>query len=203
MNQPHDLLQLLSARRGHFQMESGYHSDSWFELDHLFDETARLQPFVRELARRLARYNPDAICGPMTGGAKLAQMIGSELGLPWFAAERIAPRDASSGLFLVKYQVAFAARAQLRGRSVAIVDDAISAGSAVRGTFAGLVACGARPIALGALIIFGDAAAQFARDNHLALEGIARTSFAMWKPGECPLCRAGTAVEKVSDSPKK
>jgi orotate phosphoribosyltransferase len=203
MSPPDDLLQLLAARRGHFQMESGYHSDSWFELDRLFDEPARLRPFVRELARRLQRQGIEAVCGPLTGGAKLAEMIGSELGIGWFAAERIEPPGATGGLFPVKYQLASHARAALRGRSVAIVDDAISAGSAVRGTLADLMACSARPIVIGALIIFGDAAVQFARDNGLALEGIVRTSFSMWKPGECPLCAAGIAAERISDAPKK
>ena len=39
------------------------------------------------------------------------------------------------------------------------MDDAISAGSAVRGTHADLIDCGALPVALGALVVFGDAAA--------------------------------------------
>jgi orotate phosphoribosyltransferase len=91
----------------------------------------------------------------------------------------------------------------VRGKSIAIVDDAISAGSAVRGTLADLKACGARPVAIGALIIFGDGAAKFATDNGLLLEATARTSFAMWKPDECPLCKARVALEKVSDAPKK
>ena len=42
-----------------------------------------------------------------------------------------------------------------------LIDDAVSAGSAVRGTHADLLACGARPVALGALFVFGDAAARF------------------------------------------
>jgi orotate phosphoribosyltransferase len=195
----HPLLALLAGRRGHFQMESGYHSDAWFELDRLFENRERLQPFVRELAPRLARHRLDVICGPETGGAKLAQMIASELGLEAFAAERIAPDDTTE-LFAVKYQLAPAAREGVRGRAVAIVDDAISAGSAVRGTFADLLACGARPVALGALIVFGDAIDPFAREHGLALESVARTSFSMWKPGECPLCQAGLAWEKVSDA---
>jgi orotate phosphoribosyltransferase len=201
MNQPDDLLQLLAARRGHFQMESGYHSDSWFELDRLFDDSARLKPFVTELAGRLARHKPDAICGPVTGGAKLAEMIGRQLGIASCAAERIATPSTRAGLFPIKYQITTAARTELRDRRVAIVDDAISAGSAVRGTFADLVAGGAKPVALGALIIFGDAVAPFAHEHGLALEGIARASFSMWKPGACPLCAAGVTVEKVSDAP--
>ena len=180
-------------------MESGYHSEQWFDLDSLFSERDRLQPFVRELARQFAAHHIDAVCGPMTGGAKLAELIAAELGLDSFHTERLEPPNAT-GLFPIRYIVPTAQRERLRGRTVAIVDDAISAGSAVKGTYADLLACGARPTACGALFIFGDAAAQFASEENLRLESIARLPFALWKPAECPLCRAGVPLEKVSDA---
>jgi orotate phosphoribosyltransferase len=190
---------LLASRRGHFRMESGYHSELWFNLDQLFADRARLQPFVQDLARRLAPHRPEAICGPMTGGATLAEMIGAQLGVPSFRTERFEPANAH-GLFPVRYEVPATGREKLRGRRVALVDDAISAGSAVKGTLADLLACGANPVACGALIIFGEAADRFASDNRLALECVSRMSFGMWKQEECPLCKRGVALEKVSDA---
>jgi orotate phosphoribosyltransferase len=86
-------------------------------------------------------------------------------------------------------------RQKTRGLRVAIVDDAISAGSAVRGTHADLIECGALPVALGALLVFGDAAVHFASDNGLALEAIERAPFDMWRPAECPLCTDGVALD--------
>lgn len=196
---PHELINLVAARRGHFRMESGLHSELWFELDGLFAHPEKLRPFVAELARRLATHRIDAVCGPMTGGAKLAEMISAELGVEYFFTERFESPGAT-GLFPVRYLIPAGRREALRGKSVAIVDDAVSAGSAARGTYTDLVACGARPVALGALFIFGDAAARFATENNLALEGLAPMAFGMWKPAECPLCAAGSPVEKVSDA---
>jgi orotate phosphoribosyltransferase len=193
------LTALLSGRRGHFQMESGYHSEQWFDLDRLFAQRDLLHPFIRELARRLAAHRIEAICGPMTGGAILAELIATELGLPNFHTERLEPAGAI-GLFPVRYVVPTAQRARLHGSIVAIVDDAISAGSAVKGTHADLLACGARPVACGALFVFGDAAAQFAAEKKLHLEGIARLPFPLWKPADCPLCQAGMPFEKISDA---
>ena len=194
-----ELIQLLAGRRGHFQMESGYHGERWFELDAIFRAPGKLRPFVAELAQRLAAHRIDAVCGPMTGGATLARLIADELGAEYFFTERfVAP--GASGLFPVKYLVPAERRAAVRGRRVAIVDDAVSAGSAARGTYADLVACGARPVALGALFVFGGAAARFAAEHDLALEGLAPLEFGMWAPAECPLCRAGVALEKVSDA---
>ena len=194
-----ELIKLLAGRRGHFQMESGYHSERWFKLDALFERPEALRPFVAELARRLAAHRPDAVCGPMTGGAKLAALVAAELGLEYFFTERFEP-PAATGLFPVKYLVPAARREAARGKAVAIVDDAVSAGSAARGTYADLIACGARPVALGALFVFGDAAARFATEHGLALESIARMSFGLWLAADCPLCRAAIAVENVSDT---
>jgi orotate phosphoribosyltransferase len=188
---------LLGARRGHFIMESGYHSATWFELGSLFDDPDSVRSFVAELARRLSSQRPDAVCGPMTGGAKLAEMIATAMGIDAIVAERFETPGAT-GLFPVKYRIAEAQRAKTRGRRIAIVDDAISAGSAVRGSHADLIACGALPVALGALIVFGDAAAQFAADNSLALEAIEGMPFDMWRPAECPLCRDGTPLDTAA-----
>jgi orotate phosphoribosyltransferase len=188
---------LLARRRGHFQMESGYHSEWWFELGSLFDHPDELRPFVSELARRLSSHGTDAVCGPMTGGAKLAKLIAAELGIGCFVAERFEMPEPT-GLFPIKYRIPAARRQEVRERSVAIVDDAISAGSAVRGAYADLVACGARPVALGALVVFGAAAARFAAETGLALEAIERMPFDLWLPVDCPLCRAGVALDKVA-----
>src|SRR3954462_4407287 len=100
----HELLTLIAGRRGHFQMESGYHSEMWFDLNRLFAEPSRLQPFVVALAQRLAAHRPDAGCGPMLGGAKLAGMIAAELKVPGFFSERFDSR-AAGRLFPVHYQL--------------------------------------------------------------------------------------------------
>jgi len=194
-----ELIKLIAGRRGHFRMESGYHSEQWFRLGSLFAQPDRLRPFVAELAARLSAHGVDAVCGPMAGGAILARMIATELGIAHLFTERFETPGVT-GLFPVRYLLPANLREQARGRTVAIVDDAVSAGSAARGTYADLLECGARPVALGALFIFGDAAASFAAERGLALEGIARLDFNLWKPAACPLCRAGIALELVSDT---
>ena len=178
-------------------MESGYHSATWFELGSLFDHPGELRPFIEDLARRLAAHTPYALCGPMTGGARLARLLAGALHVEYFEAER-SENPSATGLFPVTYRIPAVQRERVRGRSVAIIDDAISAGSAVRGTYADLIACGSRPVALGALIIFGDAAARFAAERGIALEAIEREPFEMWVPAECPLCASRIAFDAVS-----
>jgi orotate phosphoribosyltransferase len=192
----HELISLLNGRRGHFQLESGFHGEEWFDLDQLFRDLDRLRPFTAELARRLAKHDLDLIGGPMTGGAELARLVGDELGLPSFFSERFAP-IVTEGLFPVRYEIPAARRQELQGRVVAIVDDAVSAGSAVRGTYDDLLACGARPVVVGALFTFGDDAREFAAARGLQLEALVKMPLGVWRPEECPLCRSGMPLEKL------
>ena len=196
-----ELVSLLSARKGHFRLESGHHGDLWLDLDPLFLRPGHLRRFTVELARRLSAHDIDAVCGPLAGGAFLAQMVAVELDVEFYYAERIvrAPGDASS---TVEYRLPSTLRPRVRGKSVAIVDDVINAGSAVRGTFADLQACGARPVAMGALLVLGSSASGLAADRNVALESIGYLANELWAPSECPLCASRVPLENTAGQPQ-
>ena len=184
------LLELLSVRRGHFVLESGHHGNLWLDLDALFLRPAALLPFARELARRLAAHRIEAVVGPLTGGAFVAEMVAAELDVRFAFAER------QVGAHGVTYSIPDALQPHLRGRAVAIVDDAINAGSATRATFAALTTIGARPVAVCALLILGNTARTFIEANQLAVESIARLGNELWMPASCPLCASGVPLEE-------
>ncbi|HEX8228133.1 MAG TPA: orotate phosphoribosyltransferase [Chloroflexia bacterium] len=191
-----ELLKLLSARKGHFRLESGYHGGLWLDLDPLFVMPGRIQPFVEALAERLKQHNIKAVCGPMIGGAFLAQSVASLLDIEFYYAQRFVPAVRDT-LYPVEYRIPAGVGDMVRGKAVAVVDDAISAGSAVRGTLAALEANGARPVAMGALLVLGTQAEQFCRERGLALEYVAQVPYEVWLPGECPMCAAGVEVEDM------
>jgi orotate phosphoribosyltransferase len=85
----------------------------------------------------------------------------------------------------------------VHGRRVAIVNDVISAGSAVRGTLKDLRALGANVVAVGALLALGSEFRSFANDNGLTLETLVDKTFNLWTPAECPLCGEGKRIEEV------
>ena len=145
---------------------------------------------VLELAGRLSRHDIQGVCGPLTGGAFTALLVARELKIEFFYAEKVADRP-SDALLSVGYRLPAALRERVRGKRLAIVDDVISAGSAVRGTFADLVTCDAKIVALGSLIVLGSAIQSFAVDNRLALETLAVAELALWEPTSCPLCESG------------
>ena len=185
-----DVIALMPARRGHFLLESGHHGDLWLDLELLYLKPARVRPLAARLAARLASFEIEAVCGPLVEGAFVALMVAAELGVPFSYAERF-PNPTSSALFPVDYRVPRTLRAEVRGKRVAIVNDVINAGSAVRGTLADLEACAARPVAIGTLLVLGSSAARIAADRGVALETLASLPNNIWPPAECPLCVRG------------
>lgn len=192
-----ELLKLLAARKGHFKLESGHHGNLWLDLDLLFLQPSRIRPFASELAKRLSRYNISAVCGPLVGGALIAQTIAAELEVEFYYTERfvLPQRDA---LYPVEYRLPNALRQSVSGKNVAIVDDAINAGSAVRATLAELRSYGARPVAIGALLVLGSSAPNFFTDQNIPLESIASLPSDLWTPAECPQCASHIPLEDIA-----
>jgi orotate phosphoribosyltransferase len=190
-------IDLMARRSGHFRFESGHHGDRWLEPDLLLQRPTVLRPFAIAVSQRLRRHTFEVVCGPLTGGAFLAQMVAEQCDVAFAFAERFAP-PPSDALYQVRYRIPDALREGLRGASVAIVNDVTNAGSALRGTYEDLVACGARPVALGTLVAFGAWSTRFANDHDLALEALERLGNNLWTRDECPLCAAGEPLEDRS-----
>jgi len=192
-----EFLKLLSACQGHFQLESGHHGNLWLDLDQLFLRPTKLHPFIAELAKRIAAFDVAAVCGPMVGGGLIAQMIASELDIEFYYAERLV-FSQNDGISPVKYRIPGALRERLHGKSVALVDDVINAGSATRGTLTDLLSCGATPAVIGALLILGDSMPKFFMEKNLPFTSIATLQNEIWKPEACPLCASDIPLEDVN-----
>ena len=198
MNKPTatSFFELTARRRGHFQVESGHHSELWFDLDALFAVPRRIDPFVSQLTDSLRPCNVAAVCGPLLGGAFLAQLIAQALDVEFCFTERVMPRNAT-GLYQASYVLPAAFTARIRGRRIAMVDDVMSAGSALRGTYNELQTLGAIPAVAGALMVLGSTGTDFFAKQQVAVEAVVRESYSLWLPSECPLCAAGTRLENV------
>lgn len=189
------VLDLAGSRRGHFVMESGYHSSLWFDLERLFDDGSRVDTFVDQLAAQLSAFEVDVVCGPASGGAKLAERIAGRLGCA-FAFTELASA-AAPGLFTARYVLPPQFSESLRGKRVALVDDVMSAGSSLRATMAEVEAGGGRTIVIGALHVLGGAGIDFFLQRGLTVEMVGRGDFEMWRPERCPLCAAGAPLDEV------
>jgi orotate phosphoribosyltransferase len=189
-------LDLIAGRRGHFQLESGHHSGLWFDLDALFAVPGRIAPFVDQLAELLRPYNVAAVCGPLLGGAFLAQLVAQKLEVEFYFTERRMPQGAA-GLYSASYHLPTAFIPRVRSQRIAMVDDVMSAGSALRGTYTELQSHDAMPVVASALMILGNTGADFFAEQHIAVEGVIRENYLHWLPNECPHCSAGAPLENI------
>lgn len=189
---------ILAARRGHFLLESGHHGDLWLDLEALCTRVSQMPPLCSELARSLRRFGAEFICGPLVEGAFVGLLVASELGTAFCYSER-SVRAGVSGLFPGEYRLPRVLRGAVRGKRVAIVNDVINAGSAVRGTFEELTGCEARVVAIGALLTLGSAAREFANSKNVPLETLTAVANTLWTPSECPFCTAGVPLEDIGN----
>jgi orotate phosphoribosyltransferase len=194
-----ELLSLVNIRSGHFQYESGHHGDTWLDLETLCRSPALLRPYVSELAARIGSYEPEVLCGPLVEGAFVALLVASEMRRGFAYAARLAPQT-SVGLFPVQYRIPAALYTAVRGKRVVIVNDVISAGSAVRGTYEHLRALEATVVAVASLVILGDEFASFAGMHELPVLALLQRPHNIWELMSCPLCARGMKLEHLANA---
>ena len=132
-----EVIKFARPRTGHFDLGTGYHGDVWLDLDALFLRPARLRPYVEWLAERLREHSPDAVCGPLEGGAFLAYAVADLLEVAFLAGYR-SPGQAT-GYHLPSVP------GGIGGWRVVVVDDAVNAGHGRRGLPAGTARSGRGP----------------------------------------------------------
>lgn len=177
------------VRNGHFVLESGYHADTWFDLDALFIDPAAIAPHVDVLAALIRPHDVSAICGPLLGGAFLAQAVAAAMGVRFYYCEKGAS-DPSSALYGARYRLPAGLRTHVAEERFAVVDDVISAGSSVRAVVAELEGAGATTVVIGSLLVLGTKAADYFASVDIPLVTLDRRAFQTWLPADCPLCRS-------------
>jgi orotate phosphoribosyltransferase len=194
-----EVLGLFAARKGHFRFESGHHGDLWLEIPPAYVHPKRLRRYAIELAKLLSPHRIEAVCGPLVEGAFIAQMVAEEMDVEFYFAEQFT-RAEKGALYPVGYRIPETLRAAIRGKRVAVIDDVINAGSAVRGTCDDVLACGARLGAIAALLALGEPASMLAETHAVPLETLSRLpTNALWAPTSCPLCARGVMLEGVAE----
>ena len=186
----------LAVREGHFLLESGLHAATWIDLDTLFLDPQILAPQIAALAAIISGHRISAVCGPLLGGAFVAQAIAIHLGVRFYFAERVRSKP-NEGLFQAVYRLPNSQRERAAAERFAVVDDVISAGSAVRATLNELSSLGATTAVVGALITLGDRAASHLTQLGIPLVTLSSQQSTTWEPELCPRCKAGIPLEST------
>lgn len=171
------------VRSGHFVFESGDHGDTWLTLDELVSHPDELRREAGELAERLAGYGADLVCGPLEGGAFVAQWVAAALGTR-FTYSRREPRRR----YVTPTEV------PVLGSRVVVVDDAVNVGSATIATAHELSGRGAEVVALGSLLACLPNGPRVGRRLGVPQVYLDEVDSQVWPAAECPLCRDGVPV---------
>ncbi len=195
---PNNIIESLPVRNGHFLLESGYHTDLWFDLDRLFVDPQSITAHVEALVKLLQPFSISAVCGPLQGGAFLAHAIALHMGVRfYFTVPETLPDSTTGGteLFTAQYRLPKDLRGSIAGERVAVVDDVISAGSSVRATHAELTSAGAEVSVVGTILLLGDRAVEYFATRGISCVTLACQQFNLWAPEECPLCAVQHPLE--------
>ena len=177
------------CRTGHFVYESGDHGDLWIDLDGLLADPPRIDAWSGELANRLKAWSPEVICGPQAGGARLAECVARQMDVQFVDTSR----DLSTTGFSVCYRLPDGMHTGVHQRRVAVIDDAINAGSAVSATLNELTSHQAHVVAIGCLLTLNEKAQALAEARGLPLGTLLRRQQSLWRPTECPICNGDAA----------
>jgi orotate phosphoribosyltransferase len=177
------------ASRGHFRYESGHHGDLWLDLEALLVDARAVQGWAATLAQQVAPCRPEVVCGPLTGGAFVAQALAATLGAGFVLAERRLVEGR------VDYRIPDGLRARVAGRRVVLADDAVNAGSALLATLEDARRCGAELAGFASLITLGDAAARIAASHRVPFVHLVALERSLWPAQACPLCAAGVPLQ--------
>jgi len=168
-------------RRGHFAFSSGFHGDTWLDLDAFVADAPALRSASEELAQRLARYDAAVVCGPLDGGAFVAHFVAAALGRTFVYADPAHRYDIKPAV-------------DLAGCGVVVVDDAINAGSAVVATVQSLRDRSADVVAVASLIVCQPAGGRVGGSIGVPQHHLQAIDTTLWLAESCPTCASGVDV---------
>jgi orotate phosphoribosyltransferase len=181
-----DLFQRLGVvSNGHFVLSSGRHSDEYWEKFRLLEWPRVTERLCREIATRYKELSIEAVVGPTTGGALLAQEVARQLDTRCLLAE---PASVNQGRELRRGFIL-----HLNER-ILIVDDVLTTGLSLRETLSAVEQYQPEVVGIEVLIDRSGGAAreQFGVPCHALLTVVART----YEPDDCPLCSSGIPIVK-------
>jgi orotate phosphoribosyltransferase len=170
---------------GHFHLSSGLHSDRYFQCARLLQHPRRSEDACRELAGRLD-VAVDVVVGPALGGVIVAHEVGRALDVRALFVER------KDGVMALSRGFEIAA-----GARVLVVDDVLTTGLSAREAADCVRTHGGEVVAFAVLVDRSGGGVDLGAPCH-ALEVLTATTY---EPAACPMCQAGTPVEKPGSRP--
>ncbi len=161
-------------KKGHFNLTSGRHSDTYINKDSIYCTPGLYEHITLKMARMISEeFICDVITGPAIAGAVLATTIAQFLGKTFIYPEKI---DGNM-VFRRGYDKI------LKNEEVVLVEDIITTGGSVNKTIGAIEECGGE--VTGIIVIWNRT--NWSTDKCKTLS-IINEPVESWEPESCPLC---------------
>ncbi len=179
-----EILQSTQAiTHGHFELESGIHTDTRIQLVKALQYTWYTKQIGEEMALKLHRFAPDCIVSPMTNGIIVGYEVARKLDVPFIFVER---NEDSSMTFGHGLNPAIF-------KNLIIVEGVIESGKSVKDVIKTLKKYDSEAMAIATVIKEIDDEKM----EGLPIVALTQIKPKMYSPQECPLCKSGMPIEKL------
>jgi orotate phosphoribosyltransferase len=168
-----------AIRKGHFQLTSGRHSDTYIQCARVLEDPQLTVRLASEAARRLPDgLQPDIVASPAVGGILFGFAIAYVLGKPLIFSERVGGQMVFRRSFEVPGQA-----------KVLVVEDVVTTGGSVQEVCELVRQQGGEVSAVISLIDRG-ASPNFGA----AYFPLLRLATPSWEAADCALCKQGVEL---------
>ena len=170
-----ELLDLLKQRgalmEGHFKLASGMHSNRYVEKFRLLEDPVTTGRMIEELAKRIRKYEPDVVVGPVTGGVILSFEMARHLGTLAYFTEK----TTDGGMELRR-------GFDVEGKRVLLIEDVITTGGSILKAADAVKAAGG--IVAAYAILVDRSSGRFAPEE--PVEALLSLEIQTWQPDNLP-----------------
>ena len=169
-----------AVRRGHFQLTSGRHSDTYIQCARVWEDTKLTNAFAAEAIKRLPEgLAIDMVASPAVGGIIFGYAVASALGTKMIFSER----KEGAMVFRRNFEVPAKAR-------VLVCEDVVTTGGSVKEVCDLIEEAGGVVVAVVSMINRGGER-KFAHEYYPLID----LPTPSWAPEECDLCKQGVAID--------
>lgn len=167
--------------KGHFQLTSGLHSDSYWEKFQVLQWPKHTQRLCASISEHFRDGEIEVVAAPTTGGIIIGYEVARGLGVRSIFAERSENGRSFRRGFDIR-----------PGERVLIVDDILTTGGSVRDVIDEVLRKQGSIVGLAVLVDRSEGKV----DLGFSLFPLLQVSVPAYKPEECPQCREGIPVRK-------
>lgn len=163
-----------AVHRGHFELSSGYHTDTYYQSAQIFQHPSLAEKVGDEIARTFRDRQVDVVVSPAVGGIVLGFAVALGLGCRAIFTERQQGKMTLRRGFSID-----------KGERVLIVEDVVTTGDSLREVIDIARKTGARIVGLASLLNRGGKE----EIAGIRLRALLTVEHPLYPPGKCPLDR--------------